>query len=259
MPTLAKAVALLALILAPAARAAESDAPPAAVDISAVKDQLVVLHDGKQHYIAVIPFGASFDHLYYGDGKTFYSMRVLSGGKSGKESWSRAFWEPRVNERWKASLDFRDDTHAVQCNDRKTKLTLLPEAERSKILAEARFLGSLWRRQAKALARDATGTYYYVDRMRESESTVDFRLFAGPRGNLKRQKMINVVSDSQGDIFATKSGKLRLVLDRHETLWVAGKKETKLISLPIEENAVMIYSELGVYSGQRLGTPCDDL
>jgi hypothetical protein len=259
MATQAKALALFALILASPARAAEPDAPPSPVDIAAVKDQLVLLHDGKLHYVAVIPFGSVHDHLYYGDGRTFYSMRVLSGGKAGRESWSRAFWEPRVNERWKASLDFRNDAYVVQCDDRKTTLTPVATAEQTKLLADARFLGPLWRRQAHALARDTAGTYYYVDRMCESEGSIDYRLFAGPRGNLKRQKMINVVADSQGEIFATKSGKLRLVLDKRESLWIAGKKETKLLSLPIDENAVMIYSQLGVYSGQRLGTPCDDL
>ena len=29
--------------------------------------------------------------------------------------------------------------------------------------------------------------------------------------------------------------------------------------LPIDDNAVMIYTDLGVYTGQPLGTPCDDL
>jgi hypothetical protein len=28
---------------------------------------------------------------------------------------------------------------------------------------------------------------------------------------------------------------------------------------PIEDNRVFIYTDLGVYAGQRLGTPCDDL
>jgi hypothetical protein len=28
--------------------------------------------------------------------------------------------------------------------------------------------------------------------------------------------------------------------------------------VPITENLPMIYNELGVYSGARLGTPCDD-
>ena len=72
-------------------------------------------------------------------------------------------------------------------------------------------------------------------------------------------KMTNVVSDSQGDIFTTKKGELRLVLDQTRSVWIAGKKETALTSVPVDANRIMIYTDLGVYAGQRLGTPCDDL
>ena len=71
--------------------------------------------------------------------------------------------------------------------------------------------------------------------------------------------MTNVVSDSEGDIFATKSGELRLVLDRKESAWVKGKQRTALELLPLEDNVQLIYSELGVYAGEPLGTPCDVL
>jgi hypothetical protein len=98
-----------------------------------------------------------------------------------------------------------------------------------------------------------------VDREREPENSRSFRLFVGPRGNMKLQKMTNVVSDSEGDIFATKTGSLRLILDKHETSWVSGKKKTPLVTLPIEDNHVLIFTDLGAYTGQRLGTPCDDL
>jgi hypothetical protein len=69
--------------------------------------------------------------------------------------------------------------------------------------------------------------------------------------------MTNVVSDSAGDAFATKSGELKLVLGKKEASWVQANKAKNLILLPIEDNAQLIYSDLGVYSGQPLGTPCD--
>jgi hypothetical protein len=69
--------------------------------------------------------------------------------------------------------------------------------------------------------------------------------------------MTNVVSDSAGDVFATKSGELKLVLGKKEASWVQGKKAKDLILLPLEDNVQLIYSELGVYTGQPLGTPCD--
>ena len=48
------------------------------------------------------------------------------------------------------------------------------------------------------------GTYYYVDRARQPPGNYDFHLFRGPRGNMKTLPMTNIVSDSEGDIFATK-------------------------------------------------------
>ena len=71
--------------------------------------------------------------------------------------------------------------------------------------------------------------------------------------------MTNVVSDSEGDIFSTKTGSLRLILNKNESTWIEGKKQRKLVLVPVEDNARMIYTELGVYTGERLGTPCDDL
>jgi len=98
-----------------------------------------------------------------------------------------------------------------------------------------------------------------VDRLRAPANNKTFRLFSGLRGSLKPLKMTNIVSDSQGDIFTTRSGELRLVLDKKRSVWVDRKKEFELVQLPIEDNHVLIYQDLGVYEGRRLGTPCDDL
>lgn len=234
---------------------AEDPGPP--VDIAAIRDKLVVVGDGKQHFVAVVPFGDAFGELFYGDGKTFWAQRVIGGGSSGTESFNRVFWEPRSNR--SASVDFRDGKYLVHCDDRQAELTPVADAERTAMLGAARFFGARWKHQAYALARDNQGKYYYVDKEREPEQSRAFRLFIGTRGNLKPQKMINVVSDSEGDIFATKSGSLRLILDKHETTWVAGKKKTPLVSLPLDQNRALIYTDLGAYTGQRLGTPCDDL
>jgi hypothetical protein len=44
-----------------------------------------------------------------------------------------------------------------------------------------------------------------------------------------------------------------------ESSWVQGKKVTRLTAIPVEQNLQVIYNDLDVYRGQRLGTPCDDL
>jgi hypothetical protein len=233
---------------------------PPTVDIADVKDKMQVLTDGKGHYIAVEPWGKDDKHLYYGDGKRFFALRMQSGGREGHEAWSRTFWEPRVPALWQGGVSLkRDKTHSVQCGKTATPLTLVEGDERTKIMDQAKFHEPLWQYHPYALARDQKGTYYYVDRPREPENNKAFRLFAGPRGSLKPLPMTNVVSDSQGDIFTTKKGELRLVLDKNRSVWVARKAETELTSLPLDENRIMIYTDLGVYAGQRLGTPCDDL
>lgn len=230
------------------------------VDVSADKPKMVVVTDGKKRYVAIVPFAEdSFKGFFYGDGKVFYEQRVFGGGSSGHESFDKVFWDPRARAPYQASIDFKDKKYEMTCATRKTELVPLADAEAKAILDGAKFYKPLWKHQAYALARDNTGKYYYVDRAREPEGNKSFRLFVGPKGQMKQQKMTNVVSDSAGDIFATKTGELRLILNQNESLWQAKGKQTKLISLPIDENHVMIYSELGVYTGERLGTPCDDL
>jgi hypothetical protein len=234
-----------------------------AVDVSEYKDKLKVLTDGKGHYLTVMPFtigdGPDTGYLFYGDGKTFWAQRRYGGFRSGDEAFDNAFWDPRVASGYQASFGFRDKKWTVQCGERVTELKALEKPEADKLLADAKFMKPRWTRKAYALARDNSGTYYFVDRMREPEDSKDFRVFRGPKGAVKPQKMVNVVNDSEGDIFITKAGKLRLVLDKHETTWVEGGKSLKLTPLEVGDNHVMIYSELGVYAGEKLGTPCDDL
>ena len=146
------------------------------------------------------------------------------------------------------------------------KLTQLAAAEAKAVVAGAKFYKTRWNHFAYSLARDNTGKYYYVDNLREPEHAKNFRLWAGMKGAMKQQKMTNVVSDSEGDIFSTKTGSLRLILDKHETTWFEKRqyesgepKKTKLVFLDPADNHIMIYTDLGVYTGEPLGTPCDDL
>src|SRR5262249_5218263 len=65
---------------------------------------------------------------------------------------------------------------------------------------------------------------------------------------------------SEGEIFSTKTGSLKLIVDRkHPTVWVQAGKTTRLREVPVGSNLPMIYSDLGVYASERMGTPCDEL
>lgn len=78
---------------------------------------------------------------------------------------------------------------------------------------------------------------------------------------MKQLPLKDIVDDSEGTIFATKDGTLRLISNagggKPVIKWVVGKKETLLTEVPVEDNVRMIYLDLGPYSGLPLGTPCD--
>src|SRR5436305_1156544 len=65
------------------AEAAEPD------DVSAVKDKLKLLGDGKKHYLALVPFDEA--HVYYGDGKTFHLQRIYATLAETGKSFSFTF------------------------------------------------------------------------------------------------------------------------------------------------------------------------
>jgi hypothetical protein len=228
---------------------------PDTVDIEAVKAQMRVFDDGKGHYLALIPFGGDmWSHVYWGDGKVFWTQRVFGGGSEGVVAFQKMLWDPRTQ----ASFWLKDGVYTLACGERLTAFKPTPDEQTKLILSSATFKPPRWKRRAYALARDESGTYYYVDRARD-ENLKDFRLWAGQRGQLKPLPMTNVVSDSEGDIFATRSGELRMVLDKHESFWVKGKARSPLKMLPLDDNVRLIYLDLGVYAGEPLGTPCDVL
>ncbi|MFH0903341.1 MAG: hypothetical protein V2A73_22155, partial [Pseudomonadota bacterium] len=230
-------------------------------DVEPVRNKLVALGDGNGHYLVLVPFAESEDRelFFYGDGKSFYRQRIFSFSMESNVSFSYSFWEPRVQAAWKGSFGHRDGKYVVRCDDRTTELKPLAEAESRQLIDAASFYDVRWKRYAYALARDEKGVYYYVDRMREPEGNRDFRLFVGPVGALKLAKMKNIVSDSEGDIFSTRGGELRLVLGKGEASWIKGKSRASLKVVPVQDNAPLIYGDLGVYTGEPLGTPCDDL
>jgi hypothetical protein len=236
---------------------AEPGASPASVDTSAYREHMVVLHDGAGHYVITVPVSEHYTTLFYGDGKTFYEQVTFGGGLDlGNQSASAHFWDPRVDHR--ATVEQVKGTWQVLCGKRKSALTALPADGAKQIIDKAVFLEPLWKHQAYALARDDRGNYYYVDRLRDAHGGKGFRLWFGPKGAMKRLQMTNIVSDSQGDIFATRRGELRFILSKNSSIWVQGKSRKDLVNVPVRENVRLIYTELGVYLGD-LGTPCDHL
>lgn len=245
-----------------------AQAKPEPIDASSFLDKLLVLTDGQGHYLAVDP-AAPRDHLFTGDGKQMTKVRTEGGGRSGDERWNVSLWDPRMRNETNspASLDMKDKakSYSVSCAKKTTALTALSAEEGKKLLAAATFVGPLWTRSPEKLLRDDRGVYYLVDRFRTTDASDrrDFRVFAGQKGKMKLLPLKDVVDDNQGMILSTKDGNLRLITTtdgKFEGKWIRGKVTTVLTEVPLDSYTTsrMVYLDLGPYSGQRLGTPCDD-
>lgn len=152
--------------------------------------------------------------------------------------------------------DKDSDGCILRCGSNDTKLVAVGGEEKDRLLASDTFTETFaldW--EPHALARDRNGIYYYVDRSLAPESR-EYRVMKGQKGKLINLKMKNVITDSQGDIFVTRRGTLKLVLEKDQTLWVKGSRKKKLINLPVTENLHLIYNDLGIYN-TPYGTPCD--
>jgi hypothetical protein len=172
--------------------------------------------------------------------------------------WS--VWSPRVRGLQQASFAAKAAKPSVQCTQQDPKpLKPLTVDEAKALFARATFLPAPWQRQAQFLARDDDGMYFFVDRFREEYGGKGFRVFSGEKGAMKELAMKNVVSDSAGEIYATKSGDLKIVTEgtSGKAYWKKGQAKSELIVLDLYANRYLIYRELGIYG--QLGVVCDDL
>ena len=82
-----------------------------------------------------------------------------------------------------------------------------------------------------------------------------------PRYQMKQKPLTDVANDTAGDVFATKTGDLRIVRDTTEPkpqiTWVKGQKRAPLVSLDTAANSALIYKDLGIYG--FTGSICENL
>jgi hypothetical protein len=232
-------------------------------------EKTTVCTDGKGHYVVVAPHERKGSQMFYGDGKTFVQVPEPPFGLSGTNFLDPRFFNKTANSNFRGT-DYRvysevevegeKKSCAVRCGEHSTPFTVVEPDKANALLLSAKYEPNPQQYVPYALLRDTKGNYYMVERGFAPENERSFRVYVGPKGSLKRQEMKDIVSDSEGQIFSTKKGDLRLVVDKKEApMWIEGnKKKVELKVVPIEENLQMIYNDLGVYTGARLGTPCDD-
>ncbi len=226
------------------------------IDIkSRAKDFRVLTSEAGQFY--VVPTNWDMNELiFFGDGKTMYQQRMIGGGsQDGDMDFS--VWAPRAVGLQQGSIAVKKDgSGTAYCNsEHPTKLTPASPADATRVLAKAVFKAPLWKRQAKFLARDDNGVYFFVDVLRDGGK--GHRVYVGAKGQMKLMPMTTLVDDAAGQIYGTKRGELRIVANAGEkATWRKGKKTEQLVVLDPFDNRYLIYRELGIYG--QLGTICDD-
>jgi hypothetical protein len=211
---------------------------------------------------AVVESDSAQQWVFFGDGKEMYQQRIVGFGASGAD-WEWNLWSPRAKGLQTAQFGYAKGKATLDCRQSDEKeghraLTQLTADEALAFLKGVKFYPPLWRRQSKLLARDDEGVYYFVDQLRDEYGGNGFRVFVGMKGAMKEQAMTNVVSDSAGEIYATKTGALKIIAGKGgDAVWVKGGKRSDLTRLEPGDNRYLIYRDLGVYGA--LGAVCDDL
>lgn len=264
MNSVSAAIALWLLGAPPTPNPSEPEPP-----VMSAKDMnLMVWSTGKgSYFVANMKEGGGIpDPIFYGDEKFVNQLRSPGGGANG-DDFSRAIVDPHFrNPRGDVYVERKEGKTFIACKDKVTPLTPLDAEQTKAFLAKVTLREQLWQRMAHLLTRDDEGTYYFIDGLRPKAGEEDLaprdpRLFVGPRGKMKQVEIVNAVFDSQGEIYKTKTGTFRLVVnaEKRDFRWVSGKKEQVLVNVPVDENLTTIWNDLGVYSKKRYGSPCDDL
>ncbi|MEM6532179.1 MAG: hypothetical protein AAF654_06125 [Myxococcota bacterium] len=225
-----------------------------------------VCTDGKGHYVGHWGSGDNNQAVLYGDDQTL--MQTLNN----RPFSTGQFFDPReenpetngsfrgIDYRYisQIKVDTESNGCELRCGSRKISMTQLNDDDRESLLRSAKMTENPRKRRPFALARDRKQRYFLVDTGLEQGSK-DYRVYAGRRGKMEQLKMTNVVDDTEGVVFSTKEGTLRLIIEKETSFWTEGKRTVKLVNVPIGSNEHLIYSGLGVYVGEPFGTPCDDL
>ena len=256
---------VLALCVASVAHA-ETKPKHEKLDVSEAIGKVDVRRDetGK-YYVMPKDYGENGDlagkWTFYGDGRTMYLQRVSSFSTEGGAVMVGA-WSPRVRGIPHAFLERkRDGTTTLICRmvERKYQrqpLTLVSDADATKLLKTATFEPPYWERRVYFFGRGEGSTYYLVDMLRDEYGGQGFRLFVGPKGRMKQLAINDFATDTGGSAVLTKTGELAIASGETGAVWKQGKKTIALTRLDPVPNAYLIYRELGVYG--RLGTFCED-
>ena len=237
-----------------------ADPKPEAVDIKPYKAELIVLQDAAGGTYVVRP--GKDPKVFYGTAKLLYEQDVTGRSANGDAgTWSINTWAPRIPGIKPGGVMLKEDGSFERWCDNKDNagLTQVVGDKAKAILDKYSFLTEFTVRRAHLLARDDSGVYYYVDRLTKNHGGKGFRVFVGKKGAMKQLSLTDVASDTEGEVFSTKTGDLRLnsVASNKGVTWIKGEKRVGLTWLDVDANSAVIFSGLGIY--KFMGTLCDNI
>src|SRR5262245_5698863 len=207
------ACAVLALATAPAA-----EPTPKPVDSKPFRDQLIVLQDADGGTYVVLP---SDGRVWYGvaKSKNLYEQVKIGMSRNGPSAWDFSVWAPRVPNIQPGSVQRKEDgTYTRWCgSEHQTGLAELTGDKAKAVLDKSKLMSSAMIRRPYLLARDDSGIYYYVDVIRDEYGGKGYRVFVGKKGGMKQRPLTDIAVDTAGDVFATKTGDLRIVRETSES------------------------------------------
>jgi hypothetical protein len=217
------------------------------------EDVEVLRHD--EQYIVLRKLGDRTG-VYSGSNKELYPQYVLGSAwdyyRNDLSLWSAGTYTKlrRLEGKW-----------GLACDEKLTPFETLIGKEREDFLARAKLMDEpIWKREPYYLGRDSNGVYYYIDKLRKEFGGKHHRVFMGRRGQAKLTKLVGLVEDSQGMLFSTRKGDLRLIVGRtgrgKDATWIRGKKAAPLTTVPLDRNEKLIYQSLGAYFGEPFGDVC---
>ena len=258
---------VLALCVAPVAHA-EKTPKHEKLDVSDAIGKVVVLRDETgNYYVMPKDYGENGETArkwtFFGDGRTMYLQRIGMSSTDEDGQVILGAWSPRVRGLPHALLKKAPDgTTTLICRVVASKyerrpLTPVTDAEATKLMTTARFEPPYWERRIFFFGRGEGTKYYLVDILRDEYGGQGFRLFVGPKGQMKQVAINDFANDTGGSSVITKIGELTIEPgEKGAAVWKQGKKPIALTRLDPVPNAYLIYRELGVYG--QLGTICED-
>lgn len=270
--------------LAVVALLANADAQAPADDAKLIRDAPVMYTDGKGHYFGHARIGSSptlteETPTFHGDAKTLFLH--------GRANWQNKHLLDLAGPPGMYWNFVREPDGRIRatCGKRNVPLQAVTDEAAKKLTASARFEPALkWNRIPVRLARDDEGTYYYVDAANpKHEQYVDHRVYIGKRGAVKAAVLKDVVSDPAGALYITNLGTLKfsthqqadialaksvpqsseiratpyVVVRPDEARWLSRGRTTILSIVPHKTEDELVYADLGAYTREKFGSPCD--